>query len=607
MQTYMNVTASLNWSRPPVGIIRVETELAKHLLSIKGTKLFRLCAYDLDSRRFRSVNTKSYLRHLRILENQDPHKYPHEIYGGEVEFSSSTMLLTAGMDWDLNFTDYLLDLKANFHVRIVSCCYDIIPILYPQYCVADVAQFFAQYFLGIAAASDHIICISESSKKDLTEFLTNSGCPFLPPMSVFRLGDSVANAVKSNPTHSLLPSAVIEDGYILLVSTIERRKNHQNAYLALRKIIVEQLVDTVVPHLVFVGMKGWGVDELFRDISLDPIVQGRIHILSHVSNQELSWLYSNCMFSIYPSFYEGWGLPVAESLAHGKAVLCSSNSSIPEVAGQFGIYIDTYSASDLAANIAELINNKYSLKLLETEIKTQYLPRSWVNTAFDVSNVLQQLSEQSQSQSMITHVEGLSRWKSPESHPLSIYGYLISPATRNKSFLCKVQGFSSSNLVLRIQATTAFEAQAIVEVRLSSKNKLIHRVSNKLHLCNIPNSGDRQDHSLNLGFVSCTSETDDIDVSVNIDNVSSPFYLQGLSIYSDQGSNFKRSQVTIAQSDTEDVDEIIEAFNVASSSGKGVDGAINMLKAGTSIMPPALLKDKINVLNDILDKSSGDT
>ena len=424
-------------------------------------------------------------------------------------------------------------------------------------------------------------------------------------MSVFRLGDSVVNAVNINIAHSLLPSAAIKDGYILLVSTIERRKNHQNAYLALRKIIAEQLVYTANPHLVFVGMKGWGVDDLFSDISHDPIIQGRIHILRHVSNQELSWLYANCLFSIYPSFYEGWGLPVAESLAHGKAVLCSSNSSIPEVAGRFGIYVDTYSASDLAAKIAELINDKHRLWLLETEIKMHYLTRSWVDTAYDVSNVLQNLAEQSQSQSRMALVDGVALWELPESCSLGIYGYLITSETINKPFLCSVQGFSSGILVLRIQATTAYKAQAIIEVRLSSNDNLIHSVSNKLHLRNSSNSADRHDHSFILGYVSCSSKKDNIEVSLTIDSVSSPFYLQDLSIYCDQVGYPKGSQAALFKSNVEHADHLLEVFNVASSSGRGVEDAIQVLKAGASVLPPGLLKAKIDVLKGILDKPSG--
>ena len=70
-------------------------------------------------------------------------------------------------------------------------------------------------------------------------------------------------------------------------------------------------------------MPGWGVGDLLKDIELDPLTKGMIVQLNHVNDAELLRLYESSMFCVFPSLYEGWGLPVGEALSLGKAVLCS--------------------------------------------------------------------------------------------------------------------------------------------------------------------------------------------------------------------------------------------------------------------------------------------
>src|SRR5207247_4170450 len=114
-------------------------------------------------------------------------------------------------------------------------------------------------------------------------------------------------------------------------STIQSRKNFDLLYRLWRRFSEQNRPET--PKLVIVGRKGFGSSDLLWQISRDPFVQQSITLLHRVSDAELSWLYRNCLWTLYPSFYEGWGLPISESLAHGKYCLASNTSSIPE-AGQ---------------------------------------------------------------------------------------------------------------------------------------------------------------------------------------------------------------------------------------------------------------------------------
>jgi glycosyltransferase involved in cell wall biosynthesis len=148
----------------------------------------------------------------------------------------------------------------------------LIPVLYPQYCVNDVANIFANYFLELADGSDMILCISKQSETDLKEMLAQMGGAN-PVTNVFPLGDNTPKSLNDKISPEV--RAIILEPFILYVSTIERRKNHEILYRAYH-LLCSQGEKARLPKLVFVGMPGWGVGELLKDIELDPLTQDLI-------------------------------------------------------------------------------------------------------------------------------------------------------------------------------------------------------------------------------------------------------------------------------------------------------------------------------------------
>ena len=100
--------------------------------------------------------------------------------------------------------------------------------------------------------------------------------------------------------------AATKQPFILFVSTIERRKNHEVLYRAYHLLARQGTIESL-PKLVFVGMPGWGVGDLLKEIELDPLTRGMIIQLHHVSDGELSYLYKKALFCVFPSLYEGVG------------------------------------------------------------------------------------------------------------------------------------------------------------------------------------------------------------------------------------------------------------------------------------------------------------
>lgn len=302
-------------------------------------------------------------------------------------FSAGDILISVGLDWDHPYYKEFYKLRQSSKIKIVTCCYDLIPVLYPQYCVNDVASHFTSYFLDVADGSDLVLCISRQSEKDLNDLLYQTGAA-RPPTWVFPLGDNVPQADGRGLSTNI--QDLCKEPFILYVSTIERRKNHEILYRAYHLLCAAGHKEKL-PKLVFVGMQGWGVGDLMKDIDLDPLVANAILRLNHVTDTELKALYEASMFCVFPSLYEGWGLPVGEALAMGKVVLASDRGSLPEVGGELVKYVDPWSAHAWAQAILEMIEDNQGRRTWEKRVQESYDIRTWQSAARSVHTAIEKL------------------------------------------------------------------------------------------------------------------------------------------------------------------------------------------------------------------------
>jgi glycosyltransferase involved in cell wall biosynthesis len=296
-----------------------------------------------------------------------------------VPFAAGDVYVSLGLDWDQKDLAYLFAQKRLVGFKALLFCYDVIPVKFPHLCVGDVASKFAKYFSDLAWCADQVLCISECSRKDLTQLLTSLGTP-LPLMGIIKLGCDIQAFISDYSAPDV--AELLGRSYILFVSTIERRKNHETLYRAYTRLIDSGMID--LPLLVFVGMPGWGVNDLLADLRLDPRIQPYIRILNHVSDNDLAYLYRGAYFTVYPSLYEGWGLPVAESLAYGKFCLASNAASISEVGGDLIEYLDPWDVPAWALRIKWYIENSDDLSAREQQIKNEYKPTTWLSCAASI-------------------------------------------------------------------------------------------------------------------------------------------------------------------------------------------------------------------------------
>jgi glycosyltransferase involved in cell wall biosynthesis len=294
----------------------------------------------------------------------------------KIKFSNNDIVVVLGKPWDNpNMEQVLIDEKSNTGFKLVQVVYDLIIPLYPHLHHPSLFKAYTQYMFEAIYGSDLLLPISKSSEKDIKIFARSLNLP-IPKTKVIRLADEIIN----QPGKGGKPDNRIASKFIACIGTVEIRKNHMLIYYAY-KLAEQQGIE--LPQLVVVGSRGWLTGDFQYLIEHDPRIKDKIIILDNVNDQGLSWIYANCIFSVYPSFYEGWGLPVAESLANGKMCIASNSSSIPEIAGDLIDYFTPYDAGACLDLMIKYLDPK-TLKQKETQIKEKYKATSWDDTFNEV-------------------------------------------------------------------------------------------------------------------------------------------------------------------------------------------------------------------------------
>jgi glycosyltransferase involved in cell wall biosynthesis len=318
------------------------------------------------------------------------------------------VLVTLGQEWETGFMPFLGELQTGLDIRILGCCHDLIPIRYPQYCPRYVADQFRGYLAQMAQSCSAIACVSERSLNDLRDFFSELRIP-APRLFRIRLGSNLP--IGDDPP-SRLVSDVTKKPYVLFVSTLERRKNHEVLYRAFRRLAERHGQDRL-PRLVFVGALGWGVADLLNDMELDPFTRGVIAHLQNVSDNDLRILYQQALFCVFPSLYEGWGLPVAEALGFGKPVLCSNRGALPEVGGALVEYVDPWDLPGWVSAIERLWLDAEYRKQLADRIAREHQPDDWKNAAATIGQVALALEDGTLSRKKTREAESI-QWAGRE-------------------------------------------------------------------------------------------------------------------------------------------------------------------------------------------------
>jgi glycosyltransferase involved in cell wall biosynthesis len=145
----------------------------------------------------------------------------------------------------------------------------------------------------------------------------------------------------------------IPDKFVLYAGTIEPRKNLSQLVRAFEKVSKEMNSDL---QLVLAGRKGWVVDDLYKSLRKSQAGKNVV-FTGYLNDNELCALYSSCRLFVYPSFYEGFGLPPLEAMACGAPVIASRIPSIAEVVGPAARLVSPHSSKELADAMGDVLSN----------------------------------------------------------------------------------------------------------------------------------------------------------------------------------------------------------------------------------------------------------
>jgi glycosyltransferase involved in cell wall biosynthesis len=298
------------------------------------------------------------------------------------------IIVSVGAGWGIpSYMNYMAEVKRCYDIKFSIVVHDLIPIKYESFVEPHHTVQFRNWLRDAIPMADIVFTNSRYSRSALVDFAAQSGWR-LPPVEVLQLGSDLANQpTAENRTVTILPVR-----YVLFVSTIEIRKNHRLLVRVWKRLLERHCAD-LVPNLVFAGKVGWLVDGLLVDLEASEYLNGKITLLRGLSDAELQQAYHSCLFTVFPSLCEGWGLPIAESLAHGKFCVASNRTSIPEVGGDLVDYFDPSNEEDALAKIERPLIEPGYLATREAQLRAAYRPRTWADCAHALIGALDQTVE----------------------------------------------------------------------------------------------------------------------------------------------------------------------------------------------------------------------
>lgn len=343
--------------------------------SVDFSSFIEICDLSLESGSSTDLNWRNSVATLHAKTTSNPiAKFPHK-----------SVLFNLGTSWWLpNYFIHIRQAKLKSSIYYVPLIHDVIPAETPQYCAHDLVHEFIDWLMGVIQHADAYMAVSNSTKSDFLKLAEKFDVRY--PEDRVRV---MHLAAEKQPTHPLASaekimrseiSALSSRPFVLFVSTVESRKN-QIAALQVWASLYRKHGEKSIPRLVIVGKRGFESQYFVEKLKTLIIPESIITYIESVSDYELDFLYRNCIFTIYPSFYEGWGLPITESLGYGKVAVTADNSSLPEAGQGLTELFKTGSNADFEQKVYRLISDPNYRKIRERNIQKKFVARGWETIA----------------------------------------------------------------------------------------------------------------------------------------------------------------------------------------------------------------------------------
>ena len=270
---------------------------------------------------------------------------------------------------DVEPGDVLLLIDCSWHVDVwpvvhefrrrgafvVQVIYDLIPLTHPHFFDDELVSMFSHWFRNSIDHVDAYMGISKSVMRQVQKYvqmLGGYGCKSRKAFSYFYLGADFMAGNANGPMRHELDRAFTNPCY-LMVSTLEPRKNHVYLLDAFERLWERDLA----VNLCFVGRVGWNIDALLERINTHPYLGQRLFCWNDLNDAELDYCYRRARCLVFPSYEEGFGLPIVEGLAKGLPVMASDIQIHREIGGQCVDYFDLEDPDDLAGKVLYIEKN----------------------------------------------------------------------------------------------------------------------------------------------------------------------------------------------------------------------------------------------------------
>ena len=296
---------------------------------------------NLVTRRWWSIGLPRYLA-----------KHPHDVFHG---------------------TNFEVPLWTNSRCATVITIHDLSLLLHPRTHQARSVRRAQRRLPRMADAATIVITPTESVREEVCEQL---GITREKVLAVPEAARRVFRPMAPHEAEVIRRRLRINDDFLLFVGTIEPRKDLRTLVQAFEE--VAQVHKTL--QLVIAGKRGWLVEDLLKQIRKSRFAD-RIRLTGYLDDEDLRALYSSCRVFVYPSIYEGFGLPPLEAMACGATVITTRIPSVVEVCDDAALLVDPASSTALVREIREVLTNENLRTKLEKASLRRASEYSWKQTA----------------------------------------------------------------------------------------------------------------------------------------------------------------------------------------------------------------------------------
>ncbi|MBP0444049.1 glycosyltransferase [Roseomonas sp. SSH11] len=310
-------------------------------------------------------------------------------------FLPGSTLVNLGNSWGI--PDYFRALRLaqrQAGLRYVPFLHDCVPLVMPEHCVRTLVQDYARWFSSMGVHAHAVLCNSECTRADGQRFLDALIPGLNLPMEVVRLD--------ADPRPTAAPDAAALEGtraprapepYVLFVATIESRKDHLTVFRTWLSLLRRHGAGRI-PRLVCVGARGWHAEAAMNLLEGSPELARHVVLLHDISDGGLAVLYRDCLFTLYNSHYEGWGLPVTESLAWGKVPVIPRHSALLESGEGVAVYVEPQSEPHMVAAVERLLFEPGALAAAERGVAAKGRRRSWEAVLSQIGTALEAFGQE---------------------------------------------------------------------------------------------------------------------------------------------------------------------------------------------------------------------